>query len=464
MRSDFLKKRIAIGSSQSFRSGWFPTILKNPTLKIISAIFFPMAGPIAHAFSYVILSVWALRGPRAAIEALTLTVLITYLNPGIYTLSPYSNLLRWIVIGVAFIQIVANTLILKKAFPVVIIWLLTYAVVIGTFSVLNSYSPYVSLFKLFTFTIVASSVIIGFSLTKNNTSYWMAWFITFYIVVIISSFPLIIYDVGYFRNAKGFQGLLNHPQAYGVFIAPFASWLFMMIFEKHQKKKLLILLAIISMISLIATQSRTGALSFLGSVIFTIIYVTIRNPGIFRHVIIWAVLFSYVLIFFAVIMISNVSVTGKSIQSFALKGKNERTLSEGFYMSRGFLLERSMANFLKHPITGIGFGVASNQRDLEVKRDPVFGLPIGASVEKGFTAVAVLEETGVVGFVLLTILLYYFIGPVLKINNCLSPIALIMGALFVNFGEAILLSTGGLGLLNWLLLGASRSFADVQME
>src|SRR5665811_240325 len=74
-------------------------------LKVILILVLPLAGAAAHAAAYLLLAAWALGRARRAIEALTLTWLITFLNPGIYNLSPQSDALRWVVIGAAFLAV-----------------------------------------------------------------------------------------------------------------------------------------------------------------------------------------------------------------------------------------------------------------------------------------------------------------------------------------------------------------------
>ena len=51
------------------------------------------------------------------------------------------------------------------------------------------------------------------------------WFTTVQAVVIASSLPLILSSAGYFTNGVGFQGILNHPQAFGVYLAPVTALL-----------------------------------------------------------------------------------------------------------------------------------------------------------------------------------------------------------------------------------------------
>ena len=95
-----------------------------------------------------------------------------------------------------------------------------------------------------------------------------------------------------------------------------------------------------------------------------------------------------------------------------------------------------------------------------VQRDPYFGLAISSPIEKGLSFIALLEEGGVVGFSLFIIVLTSFFSPLLKRTAGLAPLALSLATLLVNFGEGVLFSMGGFGLLNWLFWGFASSTAQ----
>lgn len=129
------------------------------------------------------------------------------------------------------------------------------------------------------------------------------------------------------------------------------------------------------------------------------------------------------------------------------------SLYEEFLHCRGFLILRSWRNFQEYPLTGIGFGVGSEPSAFKIRRDPILGLPIGASVEKGFTIVAVLEETGVLGFAAFVLFINSLLKQALSVRRSLPVYALVFSCVLVNFGEAIFFALGGSGILVWLLLG-----------
>ncbi len=86
------------------------------------------------------------------------------------------------------------------------------------------------------------------------------------------------------------------------------------------------------------------------------------------------------------------------------------------------------------------------------------GIPISASTEKGFIPTAVLEETGLIG----TVFWLYFIFSLIRLalkSNDIRWIAMFFGCLFVNVGEAVFFSVGGIGLHLWLLIGLAIGVA-----
>jgi hypothetical protein len=115
-------------------------------------------------------------------------------------------------------------------------------------------------------------------------------------------------------------------------------------------------------------------------------------------------------------------------------------------------MSQSMRNFRDHPLTGIGFGAPSDPvrfaRQLE--RGP-YGIPLSASVEKGFMPTAVLEETGIVGAILILLLLLFMFAPtVLHPDPTLFWV--MATSLFLNFGEMVFFSVGGMGFFLWFVM------------
>jgi hypothetical protein len=132
-------------------------------------------------------------------------------------------------------------------------------------------------------------------------------------------------------------------------------------------------------------------------------------------------------------------------------GQPGTNVSASLQESRGRLVEASLANFTTSPVIGIGFGVASNPHTFKIGRDPYFGLPVTAPIEKGVLWVSILEEVGLAGVIMMLGLLGSLFLRVARARE-LGPFMVSTCALLTNNGEATLFSFNGLGALIWLVL------------
>jgi hypothetical protein len=107
-------------------------------------------------------------------------------------------------------------------------------------------------------------------------------------------------------------------------------------------------------------------------------------------------------------------------------------------------------NIERKPLEGLGFGIASIPELMVVQRDPVLGLPTSAIIEKGVMPVAVLEELGAIGVLLVAAWLWIVLRRCAR--RGVAPLAVFLVVLFLNMGEATLFSVGGAGLLSMILI------------
>jgi len=127
-------------------------------------------------------------------------------------------------------------------------------------------------------------------------------------------------------------------------------------------------------------------------------------------------------------------------------------LFDAYLLSRGEFIFQMLDNIKENLITGIGFGIASDLSSMRVYYDPIFNLPISASVEKGVVPLMILEETGIFGFILFLIwILILFYRAVI---NGIESLTLLLAILSFNMGEAVLFSPGGQGLITLVLLAS----------
>lgn len=417
------------------------------------------AGAAAHLLAYLFITAWALGGPRRSIEALTLSWLATFLNPAIYTASGLGDVFRWMAILAALTSIFVHFVITDATLPRAWFWVVAFVLAASGLAVHSSYMPDVSLFKTVSFLMGTTAVLLGFHLTRREARYWRAWFSMLFAVVVVAGFPLIAFSLGYTRNGRGFQGLTGQPQTYSLFLGPLVAWLLARLITREERGLVRWGLVALGAVSLIATEGRTGLVAAaVGLGVSGLWWVA---SGRVRVAVprAWIVIGLFAVSSAGVWVAANWQTASRETMDFLFKGRAALGVETAFYASRGFLIEASMANFREHPLTGIGFGVASDPTTFIVRRDPVLGLPLGAPTEKGFTLVAILEEIGLIGMAFFLMMLAALLRPVFSRRAPFAATVLAVSALAINFGEAVFFAVGGSGMLVWLLVGAARVMA-----
>lgn len=153
---------------------------------------------------------------------------------------------------------------------------------------------------------------------------------------------------------------------------------------------------------------------------------------------------------------------------YVLETSTQLFSEEAYAGARTFALYRSYANFVKAPITGIGFGIPSDARLL----DPVFAketterikMGLGSEVlpDKGNAFLAALEESGVIGAALWLGLFAFCLALAVKSG----PVGLAVGAYLTisNLAEATLFSLGGVGMTLWIGMIVAMSVKQVDLN
>lgn len=430
-------------------------LLRRELIVILTVVFALVWTVPASGFIICSLcAVYALFGARQTV--VSLTVLAFLLLVGARDIS----LARWIVVIAAFARMIWDTLVLDAPLPKVLWHVAVFAVSIFVFSLLVSTYPVVSLFKLLSFAVGIATILTAFHRTSYLREYWLSWFVTFSLFILIASIPTYFTEIGYLRNGVGFQGILSHPQTFGPVVAPMAALLTGMILFQGCRSKLVMIGAAAAWIGAYASQSRTALLAaVLG---FGITVVVARMKPHTWWPLVRVQLTRPAVLGAMVVCCSLVAVKWSSIQEGALEfmaKDGERTsLVSALEESRGGLIETSMENFRSAPLTGIGFGVPSYTGYWHIETG-AFGLPTGASVEKGFMPSAVLEETGITGAVLVLVLIFGLLAPLIK-QGRVTLFWTCLVCILINLGEMVFFSIGGMGFYFWMLMGFLHTYAD----
>jgi O-antigen ligase len=395
--------------------------------------------------------VLALLGPAQTLQALAISTLINFANPGLIHLSPNVGAIERFVLIAATLRIlpmlrVADARLLWPLWLLSIVAALTSAAVSPAFAI--------SLMKVITFALMATTVVIAAGrLTADRLRRLQTWFTTVgFTIIALSALTLTRPELGVGLNG-GLQGLLNQPQALGIFIAPFAAWsLAAVLFMRRQSGWLEAATAIGCMILIFLTRARTGASAILLALSVVLIARLLSQRALYHAKLGRSMLIVLIAVIAGIGLTFTTGKFSSYVRDFAFKGTEtqNRDLGDAFYASRGGGVLQQWQNFRSSPLVGHGFGVYP---------DGVFpsgvvefhGIPISAPIEKGFLPTAILEECGVLGGALLLLLIGWFARDVWRSSD-LRWRAMFVAALGVNLGECVFLAPGGIGMIFWLLV------------
>lgn len=446
-----------------------PRLLLREALLIVVLFAMQLQGSIVSTSSFILLALWALTSSRNAAKALILSYLIVFLNPGIFDVSAYASLLRWLVLLAAASRIFCE--FAWRGFRVKrwLLWFSSFCVIVAGTSVLFGNLPTVSSFKMLSF--FAGFVTIFLAVQYSSRYDWLSWIFTVWSTVLFLSLPLLATELGYFRNGLGFQGILNQPQLYGIFFSVPTFYLTAKVLLREvARTPVLTVFLIGSWATLITTQSRTSLVAGSLALVFSVAWVAFRkiHAGQLR---IRPVFKPAVVVLSGIALVVGIfywSEIGEKTTGFILKpglgGPAELGppghLSEDLLRRRVDTIGASWNNFVERPLTGIGFGVPSETYSSVVPGSEVFGISVEAPVEKSFMPTALLEETGLVGSTLFLVFLLVLVSPILRYGGVANTM-LFFTALFVNVGEMVFFSVGG-GVYFWLCMSLAREWSNVK--
>lgn len=413
-------------------------------------IWIQALGSAVTTITYIGLIFYAVLSNEASIKALTMGMILTFLNPGIFPGSDYVYLLKWILLFSAASRIYINRLISYKKISTWIIYLFIFCAFSLLFSLINSYAIFVSCAKIIIFFVGASCIYLGFKHTSSIS--WNSWFYTFFSAILISSLPLLPLSVGYVKNSSGFQGILSHPQTYGVYMVVPIMWLTGRWLVNKKTSVIFKIIILGGWITIFASRARAAILAAVLGILFTVVIAFFKRPSWNKSLLIMTRKPVFIVIIFLVIivMIFPGNIAKEAVENFIYK--NPGSIYENIYHSRGFLIKRSWENFKKSPLIGTGFGVASIGQNMGIKRLKFMDIPISAPSEKGFLFSALLEEVGIIGTFLFLLFLFKLMEPIVKYGD-LPSMWLFACAFFVTFAEMAFFSFGGLGMHIWLCFG-----------
>ncbi len=398
---------------------------------------------------------WALTSTEAALQAMTLTAIIKLLNPVLYNFAGPTAELAWLVVGVAAFRIYVGLLMTRRDLHPVTPWLAGFVVVVLAESLSVSLYPLVSIFKILSFGFIATAVMCGFYLSRIGSNTLDEWFIAVGMSIAILSIPTFFQrSIGFNLNGVGFQGVLAHPQNFGVFFAPLAGWAAGYLISHRQHKVIAAGTFIALSILIYLSRARTAALAVVLALAVVALIILFTKVA-FRKYAMRGLKIVGVSAFIVLLALPVFGLKSVEDKAKAFIFKHERSGSWAANDTRSGGIRGQWRNFGERPLLGIGFGVSLDPSFMPIY-DPTTGLPISAAVEKGFLPTAVLEETGLVGGLALLLVIVSLVRAI-DIRSDLSQALVFCVCIFVNAGEMLFFSVSGLGLYLWLMIGWAAS-------
>ncbi len=410
--------------------------------------------PQIEAIVLVVAALWALRGAKGTMEALF--VLAFYLMGNRTFVDGQAANLRYLILFVGFLTLFFRRGSRKNSLRKVL-W--AFFLTTTSVSFFASYLPTISVLKAISFFLGTYVIVEGFAQTRHLRNYWFKVVNTFFVFIIGSSFLFLLVGFGYELNGRGFQGIMNHPQTFGPTLGVVTAWFIGLWVADNKLRRRALLLASTGLVFIFLSQARTGVIALGAGGAFAYLLsqksrATGRLVGRIRNVVIAVSLAALVFV------LVNPSVLTEVILPFVQKREAATTdFGELFNQSRGELATSSMGNFYHHPVFGIGLGVPSiavtGEEITNIKY--LGGIPVGASIEKGFLPSAILEEMGLIGMIFTVIILWVIIQKLRKSSSFLT-MWIFTAALFINVGEAVFYSLGGIGFFVWMMFGLCYNF------
>ena len=422
--------------------GWVP----------ILAIGLRLASPTTADASYLLLGAFALTGRVQAIQALALSWFFTFFNSGITSLGPYSSLGRYVVILGAAVSVLMRSDFLKsgKMPDRLISFTILLAAFVVIHSILFSIMPDISLLKIVSWVIPVVTLLAAWSrLSLNKVKQLSDWLYAALVLIMVLSLPLIAFPVGYSITGTAVIGVIGHPQAFGITMSVLGAWTVGRMFAQHPPPWTSIIILGLCLALIVLSETRTAGLGLvLGVAMAMIISPLIAGkplrkiaPGLLSR------RFQIIIFISVFAAVAAGSQATSIVTDYISKGRRAQVTGvlEAYDDSRGRLIDEMWQNFENNPWTGIGFGLPSDLYEFNVVRDPFLGLPIAAPIEKGVAPIMVLEELGIVGAVMVLVWVWMLFRRAAA--RGIASLTLLATILLLNFGEAGLLSSGGIGLL-----------------
>lgn len=460
-------------SAQTIEGGWGDFMPRVPAkldqgkfrLQQVGVIVVPLLATVLRlassptsALAYVVIAAWALTGRRQAIVALFLCWQFNMTNHVFCGPPLYAAQLRFVVFFCCAFSVIFHGPSRTRTTKVMGILAATVPVLMLVIlhSMAFSLTPDVSVLKSITFTVVFLTALCGWAwMSPAERHLAIQTIFGGLMTAIVVGLPLKFSGQGYLRGTSFYCGAYEHSQILGPVAALVAAILTVQCLTIRPLRWWRVLLLGLSLVEMWWSGARIALVTYAGAMAITfsvqmvgsVLYVRGENPRI-----VVARLGSAAVLLIVLGVAAGQQIAGGA-RKFLLKygEKEDVSLLEQGMSTRQTLINLMSENVRRFPLSGIGFGVGSTpELRSNVRRDPILGIPIMATVEKGVLPLMILEELGIpLGF-----LVYFWIVllALCATRGGMLTVAVFMATMLTNIAEAAFLSPGGVGLLTILLV------------
>lgn len=429
------------------------TYKKNESVKsIIITISLILASqmltPYLNIITHLLMIIYAIRGSKVTcIKVLFIRLLLSNLNTDVFKRDfVMVPTLRWIILFICIYKLLNKSKVnVKKEIWIIVLfgWFMYTSII----SIVNSYLPIVSLFKVTVFTVGFIAVYIGFINTKTIYN-WYQWIIGYFITILLWSVPLLISSKGYFREVAGFRGIIYHPNSFAIIMAIMIT-IFIITIKKRillEHKTSIIIYIIIGTVLLFKSEARTSIFAVSALILILMVNEILRfiKDSITLKVLVLSLLFTCIsLLVFIKFNDKIINFTNSIIFKYG---------TTDILASSEHVLEASKKEIEKNFIFGNGFGVDNSEEN-----EKSLVIELSHPIEKRNIFLALLGETGIIGTSMFILFILMYMGKYDRFKFSIDD-SIIFTCILVNMGEMIFFSGNSIGMLVWLVFGLYKSY------
>lgn len=258
---------------------------------------------------------------------------------------------------------------------------------------------------------------------------FLFWFSNIFKIMICISLLLIKSPIGYLRNGFSFQGILNHPNLFGIILVLGILTILIEMAVKNKISIMNIIIVLLGVYELILSNSRTSLLSFVVCLIIFFMFSNIKKS---------IKIISIITTFLIGILVYIIPTTNNFITNYIQKGQS----SDEILLSRYGQIDNTLYVLQNSPVFGIGFGIPVNRISLELN---------SFTYEAGNLFFGLLSYVGILGLCIYIFYLIYVIFIQKSINNLM--LSLFLGSILINMGELVMFSSNNVGIICYVIWG-----------